>query len=41
MLINNPELLSGAKKNIPVTRGFDKVAEEHLEMYGRVGELIG
>jgi glycosyltransferase involved in cell wall biosynthesis len=33
MLIDDPALIDAAKKNIPGTRGFDKVATEHLEMY--------
>jgi hypothetical protein len=34
MLIGDPGLIDKAKKHIPATRGFDRVAEEHLEMYG-------
>ncbi len=33
MLIDNPGMVDVAKKRIPSTRGFDKVAEEHLELY--------
>lgn len=33
MLINNPALIDIAKDHIPVTRSFDELAGEHLEMY--------
>lgn len=33
MLINNPALIDLAKDHIPVTRSFDELAGEHMEMY--------